>query len=89
MNVDIGIEAAQFLEKEYINGIFLAVQQAGQKIVLGRLSLSILSLVIPPHPYLVVTCEEWCCYSRRGWFVLAPIEPEPEVMKRTVFSLGE
>ncbi len=25
MNVEIGIEAAQFLEKEYINGIFVAV----------------------------------------------------------------
>jgi hypothetical protein len=26
MNVEIGTEAAQFLEKKYINGIFLAVQ---------------------------------------------------------------
>ncbi len=26
MNVEIGSEAAQFLEKEYINGIFDAVQ---------------------------------------------------------------
>jgi hypothetical protein len=26
MNVEIGTEAAQFLEKEYITGIFLAVQ---------------------------------------------------------------
>jgi hypothetical protein len=26
MNVEIGTEAAQFPEKEYINGIFLAVQ---------------------------------------------------------------
>ncbi len=26
MNVDIGAEAAQFPEKEYINGIFVAVQ---------------------------------------------------------------
>ncbi len=25
MNVEIGAEAAQFLEKEYINGIFVAV----------------------------------------------------------------
>jgi hypothetical protein len=25
MNVEIGTEAAQFLEKEYINGIFFAV----------------------------------------------------------------
>ncbi len=25
MNVDLGTEAAQFPEKEYINGIFLAV----------------------------------------------------------------
>ncbi len=27
MNVEIGAEAAQFLEKEYINGIAVAVQQ--------------------------------------------------------------
>ncbi len=27
MNVKIGTEAAQFPEKEYINGIFLAVQE--------------------------------------------------------------
>ncbi len=26
MNVEIGTEAAQFAEKEYINGIFVAVQ---------------------------------------------------------------
>jgi hypothetical protein len=26
MNVEIGTEAAQFLEKEHINGIFVAVQ---------------------------------------------------------------
>jgi len=29
MNVEIGTEAAQFLEKEYINGIFLAVHING------------------------------------------------------------
>jgi hypothetical protein len=28
MNVEIGTEAAQFPEKEYINGIFVAVSQA-------------------------------------------------------------
>jgi hypothetical protein len=28
MNVDIGTEAAQFPAKEYIKGIFLAVQQS-------------------------------------------------------------
>jgi hypothetical protein len=27
MNVEIGTEAAQFPEKEYINGIFVAVQK--------------------------------------------------------------
>ncbi len=27
MNVEIGTEAAQFLEKEYINGIFVAVHE--------------------------------------------------------------
>jgi hypothetical protein len=29
MNVEIGTEAAQFPEKEFINGIFLAVQCSG------------------------------------------------------------
>jgi hypothetical protein len=28
MNVEIGIEAAQFPEKKYINGIFVAVQHS-------------------------------------------------------------
>ena len=28
MNVEIGTEAAQFLEKEIINGIFIAVMRA-------------------------------------------------------------
>ncbi len=31
MNVDIGTEAAQFLEKDYINGIFVPVQIAFPK----------------------------------------------------------
>jgi hypothetical protein len=31
MNVEIGTEAAQFQEKEYINEIFIAVQGTGQK----------------------------------------------------------
>ncbi len=50
MNVEIGSEAAQFPEKEYVNGIAVAVctkylcpnsQQAGQEAVPGRLSLSL------------------------------------------------
>ncbi len=32
MNVEIGTEAAQFPEKEYINGIFLAVLSPGVQI---------------------------------------------------------
>jgi hypothetical protein len=32
MIVEIGTEAAQFLEKEYINGIFLAVRELGEGI---------------------------------------------------------
>ncbi len=30
MNVEIGTEAAQFLDKEYVNGIFVAVQVGTQ-----------------------------------------------------------
>jgi hypothetical protein len=36
MNVEIGIEAAQFPAKEYINGIFVAVQD----VLLGQPSSS-------------------------------------------------
>ncbi len=31
MNVEIGIEAAHFLDKEFINGIFLAVCNAANE----------------------------------------------------------
>jgi hypothetical protein len=31
MNVEIGTEAAQFPEKEYMNGIFVAVFKRGKK----------------------------------------------------------
>jgi hypothetical protein len=34
MNVEIGAEAAQFPEKEYINGIAVAVQEPGQLLLL-------------------------------------------------------
>jgi hypothetical protein len=36
MNVEIGAEAALFLEKEYISGIFVAVWVIGQPVVLYR-----------------------------------------------------
>ncbi len=38
MNVEIGTEAAQFPEKEYINGIFVAVWVALSMQILKRLS---------------------------------------------------
>jgi hypothetical protein len=40
MNVEIGTEAAQFLEKEYFNGIFVAVQDgqcAGNNLIFVHL----------------------------------------------------
>jgi hypothetical protein len=33
MNVEIRIEAAQFLEKEYINGIYVAVVRLKQEVL--------------------------------------------------------
>ncbi len=49
MNVEIGTEAAQFPEKEYINGIFLAVR--GSRGRLGELEWSELSLVRQGSPH--------------------------------------
>jgi hypothetical protein len=40
MNVETGTEATQFPEKEYINGIFLAVMDRLVTVGLVRLSLS-------------------------------------------------
>jgi hypothetical protein len=39
MNKEIGTEAAQFPEKKYINGIFLAVQSAASPVSLNLLTL--------------------------------------------------
>jgi hypothetical protein len=41
MNVEIGTEAAQFPEKEYINGIFLAVHE-----LVARFSVRLHCLVL-------------------------------------------
>jgi hypothetical protein len=46
--MEIGTEAAQFLEKEYINGIFLAVQSAASPVSLNLLAL--LDLFSSPSP---------------------------------------
>jgi hypothetical protein len=40
MNVEIGTEAAKFPEKEYINGIFLAVQSTYR----GRVEIGVSAL---------------------------------------------
>jgi hypothetical protein len=39
MNVEIGTEAAQFLEKEYINGIFVLVQPVKYKCFLPKVTV--------------------------------------------------
>jgi hypothetical protein len=61
----------------------------GQTVVLGRLSLSTYLWSSPPNPYVVVTCEEWCCYSRRGWFVLAPIRTRAQSHEENCISFGK
>ncbi len=48
MNVEIGTEAAQFPEKEYMNGFFLAVQSAASPVSLNLLAL--LHLFSSPSP---------------------------------------
>ncbi len=40
MNVEIGTEAAQFPEKEYINGIFVAVQDGAWTDLFENLSVN-------------------------------------------------
>jgi hypothetical protein len=63
MNVEIGTEAAQFPEKEYINGIFLAVCGFGTK---RQYNLAMWILVFPfplhavnsPHTY--VSSKDFC-----------------------------
>jgi hypothetical protein len=45
MNVEVGTEAAQFPEKEYINGIFLAV------------CVKINFFLVDPNPILTLTVE--------------------------------
>jgi hypothetical protein len=46
MNVEIGTEAAQFPEKEYINGIFLAVWISLTCLLLFRYLLALLFTIV-------------------------------------------
>jgi hypothetical protein len=58
MNVETGTEAAQFPEKEYINGIFVAVQpiygERYKKLKILQSGLSVVTLVL----YLVMHCKK-------------------------------
>jgi hypothetical protein len=51
MNGEIGTEAAQFPEKEYINGIFVAVRWHHQK-------HKLLHLVVAAHPAIDLACPK-------------------------------
>jgi hypothetical protein len=62
MNMEIGTEAVQFPEKEYINGIFLAVQSAASPVSLNLLAL--LDLFFQPIPS-AVRCIKF------GYFTIA------------------
>ncbi len=48
MNVEIGTEAAQFPEKEYINGIVVAVYNCVLPIELLRIG----TCIMPKEPYI-------------------------------------
>jgi hypothetical protein len=61
MNVEIGTEAAQFLEKEYINGVFIAVH-----ILQERKVASVLNIAFPLLRALV--------YKRRNLSSLPPTD---------------
>ncbi len=52
MNVEVGTEAAQFPEKEYINGFFLAV------------CVKINFFLVDPNPILTLTVEN---EMKPGW----------------------
>ncbi len=58
MNVEIGTEAAQFPEKEYINGIFVAVQpiygEGYKKLKILQSGLSVVIFVLN----IVMHCKE-------------------------------
>ncbi len=55
MNVEIGTEAAQFPEKEYINGIFVAVQcPLIRKIIAGLLT----------RDDKVIKCYSFCSWAK-------------------------
>jgi hypothetical protein len=51
MNGEIGTEAAQFPEKDYMNGIFVAVRGKHQK-------HKLLHLVVAAHPAIDLVCSK-------------------------------
>ncbi len=60
MNVEIGTEAALFPEKEYINGIFLAVHISTYVLSI-LLYMGFMNIQVPLLPVLwisIVTCNE-------------------------------
>ncbi len=53
MNVEVGTEAVQFPEREYIKGIFAAVQQFGKKKVKPATLQKLTFLTVKPNSLLI------------------------------------
>jgi hypothetical protein len=57
MYVEIGAEAAQFPEKEYINGIFVAVEKTANRSTHDRITLFFSCILFADPPFMEETMK--------------------------------